>query len=183
MKITWLVTKKNLLNLLWVIWDGALPELRVRIAYICIRAGDGPWVSDPAGQLHQQRRFLMKPFRAWNNSLSNGLIKQLAKIHQEVHVKKKKKIQWDWTCRSFCAIKGSECNVRTVHPIQAPAAENWASCILSFVDMTGSLCGFLPAFIKQQTENDVRRSARWAATASQTHLNENLTQSKHLQWL
>lgn len=46
--------------------------------------------------------------------------------------------------------------------------------------MTGSLCGFLPAFIKQQTENDVRRSARWAATASQTHLNENLTQSKHL---
>lgn len=91
MKITWLVTKKNLLNLLWVIWDGALPELRVRIAYICIRAGDGPWVSDPAGQLHQQRRFLMKPFRAWNNSLSNGLIKQLAKIHQEVHVKKTKK--------------------------------------------------------------------------------------------
>lgn len=31
----------------------------------------------------------MKPFRAWNNSLSNGLIKQLAKIHQEVQLKKK----------------------------------------------------------------------------------------------
>lgn len=143
-----------LLNPLWGIGDGALPEPRVRIAYICIRARDGPRVSHPAGQLHQQRRFLMKPFRPWNNSWSNCLIKQLGKVHQGVHLKK---TQWIFLCHQRFFGK-----VRTFHLTlsSSPAAEAELHTFY-FLEIKGtkSLWAF-SAFIKQQTENDVRRSAR-----------------------
>lgn len=113
-----------LLNPLWGIGDGALPEPRVRIAYICIRARDGPRVSHPAGQLHQQRRFLMKPFRPWNNSWSNCLIKQLGKVHQGVYLKKNpvnlfvsSKVLWQSSDLSS-------------DPFIQPCSRGWASYIL-----------------------------------------------------